>query len=118
MPDPQLVFPWRDIAELKGAGGVGEGVMGVILHDDPGGHPVVHITGHTNDLRLGKGFRDDFFELRLGGIKGRILLTIGMNIVQDAVTVFDINGCAGRNKQDVGSVDAVTLVNCWIRRGS
>ena len=50
VPDFQDIGAWGDIWKNECPFAIGNGVVGVFLHDDPSLHPTMHVTCYFEDL--------------------------------------------------------------------
>src|SRR5881296_263990 len=55
VPVLERVGAGRNAGDLEIARGVGQGVVGVARHDDPAGHPGVHVALDLDDVRFLEG---------------------------------------------------------------
>ena len=72
MPNTNGVVSRRNTGELESTVGVGNGIVWMVVNDDPRSHPIVNVAGYFDNLRRSECLRNKLLEFGLGSIECRV----------------------------------------------
>src|SRR5262245_52781838 len=110
MPKLQLIITRWYISNFECPIFIRKHVVGIVHDNQPSRHAAMRVTGQLDRLWLRKVFFHFCLELWLGFVEGRIFRAVGMDIMENAVAIDDVQFSSCRGYNYMRSIPTVLLV--------